>query len=1061
VRWVADGFFVMRTPMLPADVLHGLSEGLEAAACWRGGDRRALEIAVGRDRERVRDRLLALSHRPELREALFLASPSLEQALAEWRRDPASKRGEKLERSLLRYVSRMAGRPTPFGLFAGCSIGYVGSRAAGRSSLRLQPRGAYRRHAQIDVDRLESIGTALERDPTVRQHLTYVPNSSLYRASGQLRYVEARASPRGKTHHLVALEPTQHLEAALACAVGGARPDVLAAAVCACDPHIALDEAREFVDALIADEVLVSQSAPLELIERQRDLPADVGGWLSNVRSALADLCNAAPGAGMAPYRRIADALCELGAVDHPARLLHVDLHKPVAEARLGPDVIAEIIRSVGLLHRISGARRVDPLAGFRKSFRSRYGHREDVPLCEALDEEMGVGFPAGNWCAMAPAPLLDGLPFVPAAEGTSPSFDARDALLLGWLDDARRAGTRELVLGDEEVDALAAAGGGQTELPDALSVTATILAADEDAVAHGRYRVHVIAARGPSGATLLGRFCLADERLTELVRAHARAEEALRPDAVFAEIVHAPDGRIGNVLRRPSLRSHEIPYLGRSTVPRDRQISVSDLIVSIVDDRVVLRSGRLGREVVPRLTAAHNFASPRNLAIYRFLCALQAQQLGSGLAFSFGSLESAPDLPRVTCGRLVLSRARWNLGRGQLAGCDQPRESDRFAATQALRQELGLPRWVAIADADNLLPIDLDNAASVDVAAHLLKRRTNATLVELFCEQREIFARGPEGRFVHELIVPLVRSRTGSPPAYAARSRTVTRSQRSRAPGSDWLFAKLSTGVVSADSILRDIVRPVVGRALSSGWADSWHFVRYADPQWHIRLRVHGDPKALLAEALPGLLDAAAPLVSAGRLWRIELDTYEREIERYGGVTGMALAERVFHADSEAALDVVASTGGDQGGDTRWRLALLGTDWLLDDLGLRLDEKRATMHAARTYLGLQLRVGPTLRRRIGDRYRTERVSLEALLGERAAAPPAFKRRSRALRPIAGELRAADRRGELWRPLEELAGSFIHMHANRVLTASSQAEELVIAEFLCRHYEGRLAREGR
>src|SRR5262249_56388228 len=112
----------------------------------------------------------------------------------------------------------------------------------------------------------------------------------------------------------------------------------------------------------------------------------------------------------------------------------------------------------------------------------------------------------------------------------------------------------------------------------------------------------------GSSGGRRLGRFCLGAPRLQAAVETHLRAEEALQPEAVFAEIVHLPEGRIGNVLCRPVLRGHEIAFLGRSGAPAEAQIPLDDLMIAVVGERVVLRSRRLGREVVPRLSTAHNY---------------------------------------------------------------------------------------------------------------------------------------------------------------------------------------------------------------------------------------------------------------------------------------------------------------------------------------------------------------------------------------------------------------------------------------------------------------------
>ncbi len=64
---------------------------------------------------------------------------------------------------------------------------------------------------------------------------------------------------------------------------------------------------------------------------------------------------------------------------------------------------------------------------------------------------------------------------------------------------------------------------------------------------------------------------------------------------------------------------------------------------------------------------------------------------------------------------------------------------------------------------------------------------------------------------------------------------------QRTFPPGSEWLYAKLYTGTATADQILRDVIAPLVAEVLGSGAAERWFFIRYGDPDWHVRLRFHG----------------------------------------------------------------------------------------------------------------------------------------------------------------------------------------------------------------------------
>jgi thiopeptide-type bacteriocin biosynthesis protein len=115
--------------------------------------------------------------------------------------------------------------------------------------------------------------------------------------------------------------------------------------------------------------------------------------------------------------------------------------------------------------------------------------------------------------------------------------------------------------------------------------------------------------------------------------------------------------------------------------------------------------------------------------------------------------------------------------------------------------------------------------------------------------------------------------------------------------------------------------------------------------------------------------------------LKRVTLDTYEREVERYGGAEGIMLAERLFHADSDAVLELIERLQpGDAGSDERWRLTLRGLDQLLEDLTFDLDTKVSILEAARAGFAAELRSNPALRRQLGEKFRKERVALGRVL---------------------------------------------------------------------------------
>jgi thiopeptide-type bacteriocin biosynthesis protein len=292
---------------------------------------------------------------------------------------------------------------------------------------------------------------------------------------------------------------------------------------------------------------------------------------------------------------------------------------------------------------------------------------------------------------------------------------------------------------------------------------------------------------------------------------------------------------------------------------------------------------------------------------------------------------------------------------------------------------------------------------------------------------------------------------------------------QRRFAPGSSWLYTKIYGGVTNLEVVLRDVAYPFIKDARAGGLADAMFFIRYADPDLHIRIRFRGEPARLTGDLLPAWSERLAPAIDAGLIWRVQLDTYEREVERYGGDRGIELAEEWFAADSEAVLAIVDAFRGDDGAVAKWKLALRGIDCLLDDLGLTLAERHALMTRQRDGFGAEAGLDTELQKRLGDKFRAHRVEITELLAAPsddtahplAAGIAAFAERSRASARAVDALRSERDASRLTTSFDDLAGSFVHMHVNRLLAASQRRQELVLYDLLRRHYEGQLARSKR
>jgi thiopeptide-type bacteriocin biosynthesis protein len=243
----------------------------------------------------------------------------------------------------------------------------------------------------------------------------------------------------------------------------------------------------------------------------------------------------------------------------------------------------------------------------------------------------------------------------------------------------------------------------------------------------------------------------------------------------------------------------------------------------------------------------------------------------------------------------------------------------------------------------------------------------------------------------------------------------------------------------------------------------DGWFFIRYSDPHLHLRLRFHGDPQILGRDLLPQLWECTNPEIQKGTLWRVQIDTYEREVERYGGLAGIHIAERLFHLDSDLVLELLSVLPGATA--TRWHVACYSVDRLLTGLGLTLNGKRELVNNLGKYYEKNFSVDQRYKKQISEKFRKERSTLEKIIwpseemeGFPPQVQPAVATYMQRLKTIRTELEEKRQAGELTQTISELASSYVHMHLNRMFRSAQNAQEMVLYDFLARTYDSKLAK---
>lgn len=877
LQLLPESYYLLRRPLLPVTTLAGLH-----ATC---SDTFA-DFAAG---------LLALFETSDVQEAIYTASPDLYQELLKLGpiTEESGERSRKIIYSLYKYLIRSCTRATPYGMFAGCALGALGP------ATRLDFSAAeLLKLTRLDMNYTQEIFQELSKQPALLEHATYYTNNSLYELDGKYRYVEYQVENKQRTYRLSSVAKTSFLSPILTEGKQGIGYQRLLELLAQAAPAATRSEAEEYVRQLIDAQLLISSYTPTitgslytaRLPERLLGIvDAHTVDKLAQVNQLLAT-------GGVASFQQ-AHATLNSNLISCSAQeLIQTDLFFQKATNILGTEAAATIAAELSELYGLASKSVITEISTFIQEFSRRYEERE-VPLLLVLDQEAGIGYGSASEGSMY-LPLVEGIQPSAAAAPITTKWTAYAKLVDATYQRALATGVQTVELLAADLAAVTAEEPERPEVPASTYVLGSVIATNGEAVDAGDFCFQLQACGGPSAANLLGRFCYGDENLRrQLVESLAKAE----PDTdtvVYAEIVHAPEARIGNILMRPHLRAYEIPYLSLSTVDFDHQIAADDLMVSVRNGRLMLHSQRLNKRVIPRLSTAHNTA--KGLPLYRFLCDLQRHNVSASLHWRWGALKTREFLPRVHYKHIILERATWNLTAEQLLGPASPRPSVAVAEKMlyAFYQAKKLPRYVTIVEGDNELLIDFEFSFSRVLLAQQLSKRPRVQLKE-FLQLPDCcpITGAQQAHYAHELVLPLyhARARPLATPVAAVGERESTPEARSYPPGSDWVYFKLYGGYRSLEKVLTTTLAPLLNSYAGGEEVEKWFFIRYSDPEAHLRLRLKLRARTALARILTDVHAALQPLLAAGVVHKIQLDTYVQELERYGGLANIDHSEDWF----------------------------------------------------------------------------------------------------------------------------------------------------------------------
>lgn len=685
----------------------------------------------------------------EFQEAIYIASPTLYDELQKYLSGKIKDIDkEKLEFALFRYYTRMSTRCTPFGTFSGVSFGKIAEKTD------IQLSGLIKKYTRLDMYFLCSLFQFIIKIPEIKRKTIYYANSTIYEINNKYRYIEYYYTNNNRKHQIVEIRKDYFISLIIKSVKNGCSYPQLKMILS--EEGVTDEEAVIFLDNLISMQVIVSELEPTFIGEdylsflikklnkincRHEVLPA-----LEKIQRSISELDTNTDDFHSC-YESIYDEINKLEISCNKATLFQVDCRIETNNNDLGQDIIDDLCKTLRFLNKITVYNENATLSAFKKAFWDRYEGQE-VRLLEVLDPNIGLGYPINekfnnnnallaNW--MLPGPISNGI--------SNTTIRPIDMIMLKKIFEYNVENEEEIVLTDEDVKGL---GENWDDLP--LSICAKIELENSS-----QYTIDGIS--GSTAAYIIARFSHCDEQIENYIKQITEQEQKNYEDKVLAEVIHLPESRIGNILSRPHCRKSELIYLAGNS-DNHNSLSLDDLYISLKNNKLIIRSKTLDKEILPRLTSAHNYH--RNpTPVYRFLCDLQHQNMRSSLYFSWNDLfRRLEHLPRVVYSKAILSPEMWNI---PIADWQVLRKEKNdiilLEKVHELKNKYSLKDEFLLADGDNTLYVNLKSLLSIRTFLDVIKNRQQIQLKEYLNSEDEL-VKSQSGAHRNECIIAFYKEK-------------------------------------------------------------------------------------------------------------------------------------------------------------------------------------------------------------------------------------------------------------------------------------------------------------
>ena len=854
------GSFMVRTPSFPVDLLIDSINKKEL-------DNKMIELDSTEEKE-------------QFKEAILVASHDLYEALQTLENEKEIK-DEYLLNSIYKYFSRNCSRCTPFGLFSTVGFGEITTE---KTSFELK-NDVLHRMPLIDSNWLFKVIFKYEIQYLTK--LKYILDDSVAIYRNKAFLFECTKNEEGEKINKKAVNYSKAFEIVSGIAkkfVGYS--DIIERLK---QEYVDTDEEifHTYVQSLIKEGYLISDlRPPLTIYQQLEYFIKKLEEYGINAKDFI-EIKKQIEEYKIVPKAEKIKCLLKIYEnmkdVCESKHYLAIDSSFSYNDCNLNKGVVKKINRFIDLFLQFNSHESYDLLGEYKSKFIEKYGLSRCVPLVELVDNNVGLGFPShydGGY----------GLRNI-KGEYANPwvkFFEHKyiEAIRTNSIIDVKDEDIHSLQVDRFELD----------KLPKGMEIYFSYYLENGQEV----FQLSDI-----FGATYAGK---SFGRFSHMMKDSKQFFENINKasgleSGEFCEFTFLPENlSSGNVIRNTHGSSYELSFGTTNSKETEQQFEISDILVGIDRNKFYLCSATNGERIFP--TATNMFNPQLKPKMLRLIDDIATD----GMKFYNKPWKHLLDkfnyIPTIRYKNFILEQEKWMVRLSDLKLNKHSSFEDFKIRFNDFSKQKNLPIWVSIVEADQKLLINIEEDRCLSVLQKMIEKS------EVTLERYNTDVKHPlefQGKsYCCELVIPLVMNRE-----YAAEQNRGYKllnnciENRIIEPFDGWLYFKIYGVEDNVEYLLGDVLLDFLQQLVINKEIESYFFIQYKDPDFHLRLRIRADKGKLLA-VQPKILNIFNRLMQDSIISKYSIDCYELELERYGGNILMDFAHQVFYKDSLGVQSII-----------------------------------------------------------------------------------------------------------------------------------------------------------